>query len=32
VISGSLTENLPTDFYQQIAIIAKKNGAKVIVG
>lgn len=31
VISGSLNENLPTNFYQEIATIAKKNGTKVIV-
>ena len=31
VISGSLNEGLPTDFYQKIAEIAKSFGAKVIV-
>jgi 6-phosphofructokinase 2 len=31
VISGSLNEGLPTDFYQKIAEIAKSSGAKVIV-
>ena len=31
VISGSLSEGLPTDFYKQIADSAKKSGAKVIV-
>jgi 6-phosphofructokinase 2 len=31
VISGSLNEGLPTDFYQEIAEIAKSSGAKVIV-
>jgi 6-phosphofructokinase 2 len=31
VLSGSLNEGLPTDFYQQIADLAKKSGSKVIV-
>ena len=31
VLSGSLNQGLPTDFYQQIAEIAKVSGAKVIV-
>ena len=31
VISGSLNEGLPTDFYQQIAETAKASGIKVIV-
>jgi 6-phosphofructokinase 2 len=31
VISGSLNDGLPTDFYQKIAEIAKSSGAKVIV-
>lgn len=31
VLSGSLNEGLPTDFYQKIAEIAKASGAKVIV-
>jgi 6-phosphofructokinase 2 len=31
VISGSLNEGLPTDFYQKIAEIAKSSGVKVIV-
>lgn len=31
VISGSLNEGLPNDFYQKIAEIAKSSGAKVIV-
>lgn len=31
VISGSLNEGLPTDFYQKIAEIAKSSGAKVVV-
>ena len=31
VISGSLNEGLPTDFYQHIADLAKKSGSKVIV-
>jgi len=31
VISGSLNEGLPTDFYQKIAEIAKTSGIKVIV-
>ena len=31
VISGSLNEGLPTNFYQQIAKISKDSGAKVIV-
>lgn len=31
VLSGSLNEGLPTDFYQKIAEIAKTSGAKVIV-
>ena len=31
VISGSLNEGLPTNFYQKIAEIAKKLGTKVIV-
>jgi 6-phosphofructokinase 2 len=31
VLSGSLNEGLPTDFYKQIADLAKKSGSKVIV-
>lgn len=31
VISGSLNEGLPTDFYKQIAKIAKASGIKVVV-
>ena len=31
VLSGSLNEGLPMDFYQQIADLAKKSGSKVIV-
>jgi 6-phosphofructokinase 2 len=31
VLSGSLNEGLPTNFYQQIADLAKKSGSKVIV-
>ena len=31
VLSGSLNEGLPTNFYQHIADLAKKSGAKVIV-
>lgn len=31
VLSGSLNEGLPTDFYQHIANLAKEFGAKVIV-
>jgi len=31
VISGSLNEGLPTDFYQKIAELAKSSGAKLIV-
>jgi len=31
VLSGSLNEGLTTDFYQQIADLAKKSGSKVIV-
>ena len=31
VISGSLNEGLPTDFYQYIANLAKQSGSKVIV-
>ena len=31
ILSGSLNEGLPTDFYQQIADLAKKSGSKVIV-
>ena len=31
VLSGSLNEGLPTDFYQQISDLAKKSGSKVIV-
>jgi len=31
VISGSLNEGLPSDFYQHIAEIAKKSGTKVVV-
>lgn len=31
VLSGSLNEGLPTDFYKQIAEIAKKSNIKVIV-
>jgi 6-phosphofructokinase 2 len=31
VLSGSLNEGLPTDFYQHIADLAKKSGSKVIV-
>jgi len=31
VLSGSLNEGLPTDFYQNIADLAKKSGSKVIV-
>jgi 6-phosphofructokinase 2 len=31
VISGSLNQNLLTNYYQEIATVAKKNGAKVIV-
>jgi 6-phosphofructokinase 2 len=31
IISGSLNEGLPTDFYQKIATIAKESGTKVIV-
>ena len=31
VISGSLNEGLPTDFYQHIAYLAKQSGSKVIV-
>ena len=31
VLSGSLNEGLPTDFYQQIAVLTKKLGSKVIV-
>lgn len=31
VISGSLNEGLPTNFYQQIAVMAKESGTKVIV-
>jgi 6-phosphofructokinase 2 len=31
VLSGSLNEGLPTDFYQHIADLAKKTGSKVIV-
>jgi 6-phosphofructokinase 2 len=31
VLSGSLAPGVPTDFYAQIAAIAKKKGAKVIV-
>ena len=31
VLSGSLNEGVSTDFYKQIATIAKANGAKVIV-
>jgi 6-phosphofructokinase 2 len=31
VISGSLNEGLPTDFYKKIAEIAKSSGTKVIV-
>jgi 6-phosphofructokinase 2 len=31
VLSGSLNEGLPTDFYQHIADLAKQSGSKVIV-
>lgn len=31
VLSGSLNEGLPTDFYQHIAYLAKQSGSKVIV-
>ena len=31
VLSGSLNEGLPTDFYQYIAYLAKQSGSKVIV-
>ncbi len=31
VASGSLNEGLPTDFYQQIASIAKENNSKLVV-
>ena len=31
VLSGSLNEGLPTDFYQNIANLAKQSGSKVIV-
>jgi 6-phosphofructokinase 2 len=31
VLSGSLNQGLPTDYYQNIAEIAKKSGSKVIV-
>lgn len=31
ILSGSLNEGLPTDFYQKIADLAKKSGSKVIV-
>ncbi|HSN48629.1 MAG TPA: 1-phosphofructokinase family hexose kinase [Flavobacterium sp.] len=31
VLSGSLNEGLPTNFYQHIADLAKKSGSKVIV-
>ena len=31
VLSGSLNEGLPTDFYKNIADLAKKSGSKVIV-
>jgi 6-phosphofructokinase 2 len=31
VLSGSLNEGLPTDFYQHIAYLAKESGSKVIV-
>ncbi|WP_269685960.1 1-phosphofructokinase family hexose kinase [Flavobacterium lacustre] len=31
VISGSLNEGLPTDFYKQIAKIAKASGIKVVI-
>ena len=31
VLSGSLNEGLPTDFYQYIAYLAKHSGSKVIV-
>ena len=31
VLSGSLNEGLPTDFYQYIANLAKQSGSKVIV-
>ena len=31
MLSGSLNEGLPTDFYQHIAYLAKQSGSKVIV-
>lgn len=31
VISGSLNEGLPSNFYQQISVLAKASGSKVIV-
>ena len=31
VVSGSLNEGLSTDFYQQISVLAKASGSKVIV-
>ena len=31
MLSGSLNEGLPTDYYQNIAKLAKESGSKVIV-